>query len=52
MLSRKRRERACSIVEHLCLLIKGNINVLALMTKQRCSLISEFNVFRFSEHHL
>ena len=44
MLGRKRRDRVCSIGEQLCLLKKGNINVLALMAKQRCSLISEQRV--------
>ena len=51
MLGRKRKERVRSIGNHLCLLKKENINVLALMARQDFSLIYD-NVFRCSEHHL
>ena len=53
MLGRKRRERVRSICEHLYVYLKkGNTNVLALMARQDCSLVSERRVRRFSEHHL
>ena len=44
MFTRKRRERERSIDEHLSSLKKGDTNVLALIARQDCSLISEQRV--------
>ena len=45
---RKRRERVCSVSEHLCFKTDENINVLEALVKHRCVPLSKQNVYQWS----